>query len=815
MQIFNNPDFIGNNPKFFTGVVEDNADPLTIGRVKVRVHVYHTDDKSKLSTSSLPWALVMQPTTSAAISGIGQSPNGLLPGSWVFGMWLDDLYQQPLVLGSLPGVHRPQAPGTTGNTDGSYLNASNQGQYGGTPPYHGQGTGSNGTNLPNSTDGGNSLRDSPEYLSDSNKSNWPLKYYTSARANAGGLACNGTGENRIHKSTALALEELTSQWGKGKLRINSAYRSPSYNARVGGARGSQHMQGRAFDISLASIGNSAEQKRFATLAAKNGFVGFGLYNSFMHIDTGTGRTWLGANASDFQAALRAGGWFPGKKGLNGVKTEPKQSSNTTNTQTANTTPTSTSDGKTVKDGKTNSVSDRIDQRLKDAGYSDAAIAAVKAHGSAESGLDPSRINPNDKGMRSVGMFQWRDDRDRALQTYAAQNGKAWNDTDTQIDYFLKETGPGGIRSAAGAQLRNAKTPEEAHAAMSRYEGYQGWNNPGSKEYQARLASTNKIYGGGKPLERSSVPGFHDPTNSLPYGNYKGKPSTNEAARGLNANVFHANHMINETGKMTGLPMAGNRGTFGEPENSYAPQYPHNNVTSTKSGHTLEMDDTPGAERIQITHKSGSTIAISAKGSMTQRVLGNSYRMDTRDSFHGVQGDYNLTAVGDLNMRSTTDITIQSDGSKTELVYNDRATTVSGNFDILVGETVQIKATKIVIEANDIDIYSKGNMTIQSEGDLNLKGKNVNIEASAGFSAKAQESKITSSGDTSIKGSTVFMDDIVKMAEGGAKDAPSVKDATSTDLGKAAGRKKIKKNATPSEHPDSYVTTEESMTVYST
>lgn len=823
MQIFDTNNFMGNGKNnFFTGVVEDNNDPSTLLRVKVRIHVYHTEDKSLLPTNSLPWAIVLQPTTNSSISGIGNSQAPLAVGAWVFGMFLDELYQQPMVIGTLPGIHRPQAPGSAGNTDGGYLNDGQQGQYKGTPPYHG-----GGGNLPN--DAGNTLRDNGQYLTDSDKSNWPLKYYTTAKANAGGLACNGTGINRMHKSTALAFEELVKQFGKGKLGVNSAYRSPGHNAREGGAKSSLHMQGRALDVSYPrGIGTSkAEKLRFAKFAAKNGFVGFGLYPTFMHIDTGTGRVWYkGGDISqgELQAAIKESGWVAGKQGLQGTKTETA-TANTSPTQTANNAPGSTAgspaadgtptDAKSVKNNETRSTADRIQSKFSEAGYSPAAIAAVKAHGSAESNLDPTRINPNDVGKESIGIFQYRDDRNRALRTYAAQQGKDWRDTDVQLDYTLKEMAPGGIRSSAGAALRNAKTPEEAHAAMSRYEGYKGYNDPSSKEYQKRLASTNSVYNGSVPPEKRGMPGFNDPTNSLPYSNYKGKPSTNEAVRGINGNVFQASHMARETGKMTGLPIAGNKGTFGEPENSFAPQYPHNTVTATKSGHTIELDDTPGAERIQITHKSGTTSIISAKGTKVDRVIGNSYKMDSRDSYHGVQGDFFMTAVGDISMRSTTDITIQSDGSKTEMVYNDQSTLISGNFDISIGETLQIKANKIIIEGTDIDIYAKGNLSFHAEGDINMKGKNINVEASAGLNAKSATTKMSSSGNTSIKAPTVYMDDIVRMAEGGATDADAAKDAKSTDIGKAAPRKNIKKNATPSENPDSYVTSEDAYGVYST
>ena len=72
---------------WFIGVVEDRQDPYLIGRVRVRCFGHHTGDKTELPTEDLPWAQVMLPVTSAGISGIGQSPIGLVEGSHVFGFF--------------------------------------------------------------------------------------------------------------------------------------------------------------------------------------------------------------------------------------------------------------------------------------------------------------------------------------------------------------------------------------------------------------------------------------------------------------------------------------------------------------------------------------------------------------------------------------------------------------------------------------------------------------------------------------------------------------------------------------------------------
>ena len=111
-------EFMGKNGfQWFVGVVEDRADPKTLGRLRVRCLGYHTEDLIKLPTSDLPWAHVMNPITSATVSGLGQSPLGAVEGSWVVGFFQDGAdAQQPIIIGTLPGV--PSELPTKGNNKG-------------------------------------------------------------------------------------------------------------------------------------------------------------------------------------------------------------------------------------------------------------------------------------------------------------------------------------------------------------------------------------------------------------------------------------------------------------------------------------------------------------------------------------------------------------------------------------------------------------------------------------------------------------------------------------------------------------------------
>lgn len=85
--------------RWFVGTVEDVADPLQLGRVRIRVLNEH-DDPS-IVTTDLLWATPIQPITSAAHQQVGTSPTGLVVGSGVFGFYLDGQEKQlPMVLGS-------------------------------------------------------------------------------------------------------------------------------------------------------------------------------------------------------------------------------------------------------------------------------------------------------------------------------------------------------------------------------------------------------------------------------------------------------------------------------------------------------------------------------------------------------------------------------------------------------------------------------------------------------------------------------------------------------------------------------------------
>jgi len=100
------------------GVVEDRKDPLFLGRCRVRILGWHTANKAELPTGDLPWAFPVMPITSASQTNAGEAPVGPVEGTWVMGYYRDgELAQEPVMMGTLPGIPENYAKQNTGFND--------------------------------------------------------------------------------------------------------------------------------------------------------------------------------------------------------------------------------------------------------------------------------------------------------------------------------------------------------------------------------------------------------------------------------------------------------------------------------------------------------------------------------------------------------------------------------------------------------------------------------------------------------------------------------------------------------------------------
>lgn len=103
------------------------------------------------------------------------------------------------------------------------------------------------------------------------------------------------------KKVAQNLQVLRDYLG-ASIKINSGYRSPSHNAKVGGVKNSQHVLGIAADISV--VGKTPKQVADAIIKLqKEGKMakgGVGLYNTFVHFDVrGVNARWDNSSKYNF------------------------------------------------------------------------------------------------------------------------------------------------------------------------------------------------------------------------------------------------------------------------------------------------------------------------------------------------------------------------------------------------------------------------------------------------------------------------------------------------------------------------------------
>ena len=78
------------------------------------------------------------------------------------------------------------------------------------------------------------------------------------------------------------LQKIRDHFGR-PITVTSGYRTEAHNARVSGSKGSLHLQGRAFDISI----NGGTPRQIAQYAESLGIQGIIQYPRWCHVDSRT------------------------------------------------------------------------------------------------------------------------------------------------------------------------------------------------------------------------------------------------------------------------------------------------------------------------------------------------------------------------------------------------------------------------------------------------------------------------------------------------------------------------------------------------
>jgi len=137
--------------------------------------------------------------------------------------------------------------------------------------------------------------------------------------------------------------------------------------------------------------------------------------------------------------------------------------------------------------------------------------------------------------------------------------------------------------------------------------------------------------------------------------------------------------------------AANKANKVEPNSYYAAIYPYNNVYESESGHAMEFDDTKGAERIHLYHRSGSYVEWGPAGDRSERIQ--------RDKFSVVIGDDSVYVQGNVNLFVDGNVTAQIGGQVNMTVGGTvNATASSFNLTGDLNVTGNITATKQISDA---------------------------------------------------------------------------------------------------------------------
>ena len=99
------------------------------------------------------------------------------------------------------------------------------------------------------------------------------------------MACKDGSDKVLYSTELMSMLEKLRAYGGFTVHINSGYRSPSYNRKIGGASKSQHTLGTAADIVVKKNGNTVSAKKICCLCQDLGFKGVAyISESAVHVD---------------------------------------------------------------------------------------------------------------------------------------------------------------------------------------------------------------------------------------------------------------------------------------------------------------------------------------------------------------------------------------------------------------------------------------------------------------------------------------------------------------------------------------------------
>lgn len=223
---------------------------------------------------------------------------------------------------------------------------------------------------------------------------------------------------------------------------------------------------------------------------------------------------------------------------------------------------------------------------------------------------------------------------------------------------------------------------------------------GNNKIEQRLSQEDGI---AKELTTGiSIDGFADPTGEYPRRHNWFGNSQSAAGRGVKINDLWMSGSV--LGANFDIPVA------------TASIYPFNNINETPSGHSFEMDDTPGNERILIKHHTGAGVELKQDGSVI--VASRSHQIQVVGADHEVvvQGKGNITYDGDLTLTVNGDYNLNVNGNYNVNVGANHNHSINDSYIIETGD-----AHSTLVRGNK-DVKVGGHTAEFYAGDVNASYK---------------------------------------------------------------------------------------------
>ena len=229
---------------------------------------------------------------------------------------------------------------------------------------------------------------------------------------------------------------------------------------------------------------------------------------------------------------------------------------------------------------------------------------------------------------------------------------------------------------------------------------------------------NRLLVSGEGAEETiGVPrdGFVDPSGEYPNRDYFFGSSVSKAAKGEKINNLSIG--------------GGDYGVSIDIPTQKPSQYPYNQVQETQSGHAIEVDDTPGGERILIKHRTGAGVELRADGTVVIVSLNQKIEVTGGDHTTIIEGEGNLVYKGNLNLTVSGDYTVDVGGDYNLNVAGDKIEKIKGrhtktvdrdqNYTIRGARGAQVVGmnTETLLDDHNVIVAGKQNNFVQGNIEL--------------------------------------------------------------------------------------------------